>query len=125
MIEIGQRVDFPEWRNSGRENEGSLSGDHGLTCNRGLTFASTPEEYGGGGQAARENNKPQRKEGDWISCRLLPEAFALFCFVAALVRSLLTLALFHFGRRVGRLPTKYANPKDRSYEGSKDNFSIQ
>ncbi|HEY2184333.1 MAG TPA: hypothetical protein VGH39_05015, partial [Xanthobacteraceae bacterium] len=64
------------------------------------------------------------KERDWVSRRPLPNGFTLFTLEAALVSGFLTLALFYFGGRISRLPTKDGNPKDAGKNEAKDDFRI-
>jgi hypothetical protein len=89
-----------------------------------LLLASVPEEDRGNAKSYGRDDEPESKKGYRVGRSPLPEGFAFFTLMAGLVSGLLTLALLYFGRRVGRLPSKYSNPKHGSDDESKGDFRI-
>jgi hypothetical protein len=90
-----------------------------------LAFASTPQQDGGDAKHAGENDQPKGKESNRVRGRLLPQGFALFTLVAAVLSGVVTLLFFYFGRRIRGLPSEYSNPKYRCYEESNCNLRIE
>jgi hypothetical protein len=111
IVEIGSRIDFPEWGYSGSENEGPLSGDHCIPGYIGGLLGGGDGRFhvaslrstgapSNNPEADSRNTQDEGKKGHGVGRRPLPDGFALFCLKAAVASGLLTLAFFAVCRRV-------------------------